>query len=169
MALLSQLPMTFLLNLLTANPNTGYFAFNTTDYPYASYPQGIPRSILLTAFQNAAVGSQYSADGAWATQVYAPGILKNGGAPVGGGPTLKYPKNASQDYQTQGEGLSASSLPVALPGRFNTGNLSDTVTGEFSPEGCISDVPTAVITPTVTPEAAFAGAVDVIFQPNQVL
>ena len=54
--LLNQLPLSFIMHQLLMNPNASVFPFNTQDYPYPSYPQGVPRFALLQAFQALSIG-----------------------------------------------------------------------------------------------------------------
>ena len=49
---LMDIKMNVLEQALIQNPTVGYFPWNCSDFPYASYPQGIPRSSVLAAFQN---------------------------------------------------------------------------------------------------------------------
>lgn len=81
--LLSQLPMTFMLQQLNQNPSVGLFPFYTSDYP-----AGVTRAALLAAFQAlaGASGNYDSVTGAWNTQVYAPGIIQNAGAQIPASP-----------------------------------------------------------------------------------
>src|SRR5271155_2659501 len=83
MALLNQLTMSQMLQMLTQNPNTVVFGLTTTDYP-----NGITRVALLAAYklivqQN---GNFDSVTGSYNSQVYAPGILLNGGGQIPASP-----------------------------------------------------------------------------------
>jgi hypothetical protein len=55
MATLAQLPRKYLENLLTTNKSAQYFPLNVSDYPFPSYPQGVPRSAVVTAYLTAAM------------------------------------------------------------------------------------------------------------------
>ena len=77
----TQLTVSEIVKMLTTNPNTGVFPLQTSDYP-----NGITRAGLLAALQ-ANLGPTNSgnfdpATGAWNKQVYAPGILLNGGGQI---------------------------------------------------------------------------------------
>ena len=70
--LLSQLPMTMMLQMLTQNPGVGLFSFSTSDFP-----TGVPRIALLSAFVTAAtVAGCFDANGNWNTQCYLPGSVE---------------------------------------------------------------------------------------------
>lgn len=75
---------------LIQNPTTGYFPWNCSDYPYATYPQGIPRFAVLAAFQNHAA------------------ICKTSSALVINGVTVTYPFN----NQSYGNTFAGNTAPV---------------------------------------------------------
>lgn len=50
--ILANWKMTEIEKMLVQNPTVGYFPITCTDYPYSSYPQGVPRSALIAVFQN---------------------------------------------------------------------------------------------------------------------
>jgi hypothetical protein len=52
---LAQLPQTYLANLLLENPKTQYFALGVSDFPFSTYPQGVPRASVLAAYKTAAM------------------------------------------------------------------------------------------------------------------
>ena len=52
MARLIDMQDTVLQNALVQNPATLYFPWNCSDYPYASYPLGIPRAAVVAAWQS---------------------------------------------------------------------------------------------------------------------
>ena len=97
----TQLTVSEILKMLTTNPNTGVFALQTSDYP-----TGVTRAALLSAL-TANLGptnsGNFDASGHWNKQVYAPGILQNGGGQI--------PKSPSADMTVAG----ASDLPVINP------------------------------------------------------
>ncbi len=55
MATLSQASFTFLGQALLQNPSTQYFPWSFTDYPFSTYPQGVPRSAVVSAYKTAAM------------------------------------------------------------------------------------------------------------------
>jgi hypothetical protein len=46
--------MSYLLRLLTQNPAQQFFNLTVIEYPFSLYPQGVPRSAVLTEFQSKA-------------------------------------------------------------------------------------------------------------------
>jgi hypothetical protein len=54
MATLASLPLTYLETILTQNPKAQFFPLSVTDYPFSTYPQGVPRSAVVSAYQTAA-------------------------------------------------------------------------------------------------------------------
>jgi hypothetical protein len=55
MATLSQMPLTFLQGALTANPKSQFFPWALSDFPFPSFPQGVPRASVLSAYKTAAM------------------------------------------------------------------------------------------------------------------
>jgi hypothetical protein len=70
--MLSDYKAGYLLNALTLNPNTAFFPWNCGDFPFASFPNGIPRASVLAAYNNKA--SLDAVKGASFEVIYAPGI-----------------------------------------------------------------------------------------------
>ena len=62
----------YLLNALVTNPNAAFFPWNCADFPSATYPNGIPRASVLSAY-NAKAGADQT-KGANFAVLYAPGI-----------------------------------------------------------------------------------------------
>ena len=73
MARLVDIKDTVLLNALVTNPSAAYFPWNCSDYPYATYPNGIPRANVLAAYQGKA-DERIGKGGTFAV-LYAPGIV----------------------------------------------------------------------------------------------
>jgi hypothetical protein len=88
MAKLLDMRMDVIEAALVQNPTALYFPWNCSDYPYASYPQGIPRASVLAAFQTHAA------------------ICKTGMALVINGVTVTYPFN-NQSYGNTAAGNTA--------------------------------------------------------------
>src|SRR5580704_3713929 len=53
--LLAQLPLTYLENLLLENPKAQFFSLGVSDFPFSTFPQGVPRASVLAAYQTAAM------------------------------------------------------------------------------------------------------------------
>ena len=69
---LSDYQAVHLQQALMLNPTTLYFPWNCADFPYATYPLGIPRASVLAAFK--AKWDQDNTKGASYPVLYAPGI-----------------------------------------------------------------------------------------------
>ena len=80
---LMDIKMNVLEQALIQNPTVGYFPWNCSDFPSASYPQGIPRASVLATFQNHAA------------------ICKTNSALVINGVTVTYPFNNQSYGNTQ--------------------------------------------------------------------
>jgi hypothetical protein len=79
----TQLTVSQILQMLTQNPGVGVFSLQTSDYP-----AGITRAGLVAALAaNIAATNFDSTTGAWNSQVYAPGILLNGGGQIPASPS----------------------------------------------------------------------------------
>ena len=90
----TQLTVSQILQMLTQNPGVAVFSLQTTDFP-----GGVTRVALLAALAaNVAATSFDPTTGAWNSQVYAPGILLNGGPatiPASPSATMVEPANTS--------------------------------------------------------------------------
>jgi len=61
----------YLLSLLTQNPGVQFFNMTVVEYPFATYPQGVPRLALLQEFQRRAdIDNQLNGNLGMQTQVY---------------------------------------------------------------------------------------------------
>jgi hypothetical protein len=79
----TQLTVSQILQMLTQNPNTGVFSLQTSDFP-----AGVTRVALLAALAaNIAASNFDPTTGAWNSQVYAPGVLLNGGGQIPASPS----------------------------------------------------------------------------------
>jgi hypothetical protein len=54
MATLSQASITFLETALVQNPKATFFPWSFSDFPFSSFPQGVPRASVLSAYKTAA-------------------------------------------------------------------------------------------------------------------
>ena len=85
---LMDIKMDVLEQALIQNPTVGYFPWNCSDFPYLTYPQGIPRASVLATFQNHAA------------------ICKTNSALVINGVTVTYPFS-NQSYGNTAAGNTA--------------------------------------------------------------
>jgi hypothetical protein len=60
-----------LLSLLTQNPGVQFFNITVIEYPFATYPQGVPRSALINEFNSKAdIANQQNGNLGLLRQVY---------------------------------------------------------------------------------------------------
>jgi hypothetical protein len=79
----TQLTVSQILQMLTQNPGVAVFSLQTSDYP-----AGVTRVALLAALAALAQANTFDATtGKWMTQVYAPGVLLNGGGQIPASPS----------------------------------------------------------------------------------
>src|SRR5271168_2629561 len=79
----TQITVSQILQMLTQNPNVNVFSLQTSDFP-----AGVTRTALLAALAaNIAATNFDPTTGAWNSQVYAPGILLNGGGQIPASPS----------------------------------------------------------------------------------
>jgi hypothetical protein len=55
MATLSQMSITFLEQALLQNPTATFFPWSLTDFPFSTFPQGVPRASVVNSYQTAAM------------------------------------------------------------------------------------------------------------------
>jgi len=61
----------WLLSTLTQNPGVQFFGITVNEYPFATYPQGVPRQALLDEFNRRAdIDNQLNGNLGLQTQVY---------------------------------------------------------------------------------------------------
>ena len=111
----TQLTVSQILQMLTQNPATNVFSLQTSDFP-----AGVTRVALLAALAAQAQATMFdTTTGAWNTQVYAPGVLLNGGpATIPASPSA-----------TMVEPASVTPLPVMNPvGAAATAGVAGVIT-----------------------------------------
>jgi hypothetical protein len=81
----TQLTVSQILQMLTQNPATNVFSLQTSDFP-----AGVTRTALLAALAALAQANTFdTTTGKWMTQVYAPGVLLNGGGQIPASPSAQ--------------------------------------------------------------------------------
>jgi hypothetical protein len=115
-----------LQNALVTNPTAQYFPWNCSDYPYATYPLGIPRANVLLAY-NQKLGSDLASvatggKGANMPVLYAPGIAGDIGV-IAPSDTLAQVQTSNRGGTpvaaiagTGGGGALLQAAPVMTPG-----------------------------------------------------
>lgn len=113
--MLSDYKADYLLNALMTNPNAAFFPWNCGDFPFATFPNGVPRANVVTAYNNKA--SIDAAKGASFAVLYNPGMVRTFGVSQTSG-TLA---------QVQNSFPNTAPLVIATPGA--TPNATPTVAG----------------------------------------
>ena len=109
---LTDMQDTVLMAALVTNPSAAYFPWNCSDYPYASYPNGIPRANVLAAFQSKC-DLRIGKGGSFPV-IYAPGIINISGGDTPSNPFGGLPPNFSAGLAQTQTAFPASSANPAL-------------------------------------------------------